>query len=117
MKGPITKIISYPKASTLLISYKTPSGLHTLELSKNGWCDLNDLDEFCEACIPGYIIGSRSFDQMVDLAKQLYRKYIQENKKSLHHALQNQIQGLFFDRKAVRNIRPSNTQALYYAGV
>ncbi len=94
----------------LTISYNAQNKVKTFELAKGGWCDLNDLDEFCEACIPGYIIGYRSIDQMVALADKIYRHYTQKKTAAIDLS--------FFRKQAAKNkMRPSNLQALRHIGV
>ena len=95
---------------SLSISYKAQNQVKTFELAKNGCCDLNDFDEFCDACIPDYVIGCRSIDQMVNLAGRIYRHYMQ--KKTMA------IVPPFFKKQAIKNkMRPSNFQSLRRIGV
>jgi hypothetical protein len=81
-----------------------------LEIAENGWCDFNDLDEFCEACTPGYSISRHSIDQMVDLANRVYQHYTQKKVMA--------IDLLFFKKQSAKNrMRPANVQALRHIGV
>ena len=91
MLNKIKKTALHLTRHSLIIHYRTNKTELSFEILKNGWCDLNDLDEFCEASIPGYIIGCRNIDQMVDLAARIYRHYMQKNKMQLQSPLNKQV--------------------------
>ncbi len=104
------KIATHFTGHSLVIQYKINKADTCFELAKGGWCDFNDLDEFCKACIPGYIIGCRSIDQMVDLADKIYRYYTQKNKVTVGQ--------VFFKKQSAKNgMCPSKVKVLRQIGV
>ncbi|MCX7124086.1 MAG: hypothetical protein NTV32_10590 [Gammaproteobacteria bacterium] len=96
MKNKIKKMTTHLDASMLIINYETETRSNTLEVTESGGCDLNDLDEFCMAYIPGHTPGDLDADQMVLLAKKIYQDHIKCPKTSLHSKLTNKVQELFF---------------------
>lgn len=94
MLNKIKKTAFHLTGQSLVIHYKKNKVDMSFEVLKNARCDLNDLDEFCESCVPGYTICVLSVDQMVELAKKIYRHHVQESKKVFHIELSHKVQGL-----------------------
>ncbi len=81
--------------------YQTKRGIQTLEVTENGWCDLNDLDCFCAEIFSSHELGSLSADKLVRLAKKIYQIYNREDLISLQSMLSNKMNSLLFFKKSV----------------
>ncbi|MCX7122718.1 MAG: hypothetical protein NTV32_03480 [Gammaproteobacteria bacterium] len=88
-------------STDLVILFQTEYGAQRLEISKTGWCDLNDLDCFCRALFPAHELGSLSADKLVRLAKKIYQIYSREDLISLQSALSKKMSSLLFFKQSV----------------
>ena len=91
MNTTIRKIKSQSNSSSLILKYQTESKIETIEIGREGQCDLNDLDCFCLELFATHKLGALSAPQLERLAKKIYQIYSRDDLTVLQSVLSRKM--------------------------